>query len=142
MLADHAPLVIVVAPNVGDVDVPEQVLDPRYRQIIVIVTPAGAPGPVEIEDLRRKRDPFGVQPKRIVDPDKKLLRREVNRAAPGIIAGEGLGFVIEYLGREYALLEGDDLGHLVRGGGSLRLRMTEGGIRPPGSRKWAPGHPT
>ena len=86
--------------------------------------------------------PLGFPPSGSFMPIKKShLEREVDRAALGIIAGEELGFVIEDLRREDTLLEGDDLGHLIRCGGAEPAH-DRGWHRPPGSRGWARGHPT
>ena len=128
MLTDHASFVIIVAPVVRDVDGPEELFDVRHRRTmaIMIVAPPGVePWAVKIENLRRKRDALGIKPNRIIDPDVKLLRRKRDGAAFGIVSGQELRLVIEDLGSEYALLEGDDFSHLFGGGPILRLRMGE-----------------
>src|SRR4029077_13820150 len=133
MFAHHAVLTIVVAPNVDNVDVLEQLLNARHRLLVAmfVMTIAGAePRPIEVEDLGGKGDAFGISPERIIYADKEIshLERVVDRAAFCIVAGEVLGFVIEDLRREDALLESDNLSHLVGCGRRRGLRMAKGGV--------------
>ena len=85
---------------------------------MIVMTIAGAEPAADTgrRSADGKGNAFGIYPERIVYADKEIshLRREVDRAAFGIVAGEELGFVIEDLRREDTLLEGDNLGHLVR----------------------------
>ena len=77
MLVDHSAFVFVATPVIGDVDGLEQLRNIRNRQaeVAIVVAMAGVePWTIQSENLRRKWRSFRVESKRIVDPDKELLR--------------------------------------------------------------------
>jgi len=131
MLIHHAALVVVMAPVVGDVDGSEELPDIRHRRamtIMIVALPGTEPWPVQIENLRRKRNALGIKPKRVVDSNIEVLRRERDRAASGIVSGQKLRPLVKNLGGEDSLLEGHDLCHLFGGGCSPCLRMGQRSI--------------
>src|SRR5690242_3688139 len=95
---------------------------------MVMTLTSTQPGTVEIKNLRGEWGFSRIAPERIIDADEKLLRRQGDGSPLGIIAGEELGSLVEDLGREQSLLEGDDLSHLSRGRRRRCLRVAERGV--------------
>src|SRR5262245_47550502 len=101
MLVHHAALMIVVTPVIRDVNGPEELADIRKRRaeaVMIVALPGAEPWPVQIKNLRRERNALGIKPKRVVDSDIELLRRERDRPASGIVPGQKLRPVIKNLG--------------------------------------------
>src|SRR5215472_5661989 len=95
---------------------------------MVMTLACAQPGAIKIKNLRGERKFFRIAPERIIDADEKLLCRQYDGTTLGIVAGEELGLFVEDLGSEKALLESDDLGHLIGRWRRRCLRMAKRGI--------------
>src|SRR5215831_13524859 len=116
MLVYPVTLVVIEAPGVGDVDRLEQGFQTSHRLLVVVVFAmvfsSAKPWLVEVEDLRCERRALGIPAQGVVDADEKLLQRQRDWTAFGVVTGQKSCLFVENLSRKHALLEGDDFGHL------------------------------